>query len=152
MIGSFFLRVLMVWQDWTKLNFTSYSTKCRFPEVRVPQESDLRPVWHCHPPSSNQITINRPERRNAFRPETVSELQRAFTAARDDPTVGAIIFTGQASLDSQSRQLSTCTRSTLTLPARPLLWSSRATRHSAVGGTRRFEARAVMWEGTPSPD
>ena len=49
-----------------------------------------------HPSSSTQITINRPERRNAFRPETVSELQRAFTAARDDPSVGAIIFTGKA--------------------------------------------------------
>lgn len=42
-----------------------------------------------------QITINRPERRNAFRPETVKELQRAFAAARDDPAVGVIIFTGK---------------------------------------------------------
>lgn len=43
----------------------------------------------------SQITINRPERRNAFRPETVKELQRAFAAARDDPAVGVIIFTGK---------------------------------------------------------
>ena len=31
-----------------------------------------------------KITINRPEVRNAFRPETVKEMQRAFDDARDD--------------------------------------------------------------------
>jgi hypothetical protein len=42
-----------------------------------------------------QITINRPERRNAFRPLTVMELKRAFDYARDDPEVGVVIFTGK---------------------------------------------------------
>ncbi|KAL5552866.1 hypothetical protein UlMin_040267 [Ulmus minor] len=42
-----------------------------------------------------KITINRPERRNAFRPQTVKELMRAFNDARDDPTIGAIILTGK---------------------------------------------------------
>lgn len=41
-----------------------------------------------------KITINRPEVRNAFRPETVKELIDAFLAARDDPSVGVIILTG----------------------------------------------------------
>jgi naphthoate synthase len=41
-----------------------------------------------------RITINRPERRNAFRPQTLFELSDAFEAARDDITVGAIILTG----------------------------------------------------------
>ena len=41
-----------------------------------------------------RITINRPERRNAFRPQTLAELRDAFTRARDDTDVGAIIFTG----------------------------------------------------------
>lgn len=41
-----------------------------------------------------RITINRPERRNAFRPQTIFELSDAFERARDDITVGAIIFTG----------------------------------------------------------
>jgi naphthoate synthase len=41
-----------------------------------------------------KITINRPERRNAFRPQTLAELRDAFTHARDDLEVGAIIFTG----------------------------------------------------------
>ncbi|MFO1398572.1 MAG: 1,4-dihydroxy-2-naphthoyl-CoA synthase [Burkholderiales bacterium] len=42
-----------------------------------------------------KITINRPEVRNAFRPETVTELQHAFTDARDDADVGVVILTGQ---------------------------------------------------------
>ncbi len=42
-----------------------------------------------------KITINRPEVRNAFRPETVSELMDAFARARDDEKVGAVILTGQ---------------------------------------------------------
>eukprot|EP00897_Mesotaenium_endlicherianum_P007330 jgi/Mesen1/6625/ME000034S06079 len=42
-----------------------------------------------------KISINRPERRNAFRPETVVELIRAFNIARDDPAVGVILFAGK---------------------------------------------------------
>jgi naphthoate synthase len=42
-----------------------------------------------------KITINRPEVRNAFRPETVNELQHAFTDARDDADIGVIILTGE---------------------------------------------------------
>jgi len=41
-----------------------------------------------------RITINRPERRNAFRPQTLFELSDAFEEARDDISVGAIILTG----------------------------------------------------------
>jgi naphthoate synthase len=44
-----------------------------------------------------KITICRPEVRNAFRPQTLFELARAFDVARDDPTVGVIIFTGEGS-------------------------------------------------------
>ncbi|KAK9188894.1 hypothetical protein WN944_020299 [Citrus x changshan-huyou] len=42
-----------------------------------------------------KITINRPDRRNAFRPHTVKELIRAFNDARDDSSVGVIILTGK---------------------------------------------------------
>ena len=45
-----------------------------------------------------KITINRPEVRNAFRPQTIFELTRAFDMARDDLDVGAIIFTGEGPL------------------------------------------------------
>jgi naphthoate synthase len=41
-----------------------------------------------------KITIDRPERRNAFRPQTLAELRDAFGRARDDLNVGAVIFTG----------------------------------------------------------
>ncbi|HET7489150.1 MAG TPA: 1,4-dihydroxy-2-naphthoyl-CoA synthase [Acidimicrobiales bacterium] len=45
-----------------------------------------------------KITINRPEVRNAFRPQTVFELSRAFTLAQDDPEVGVVILTGEGPL------------------------------------------------------
>ncbi len=41
-----------------------------------------------------KITINRPERHNAFRPTTLFELKDAFNAAQEDAEVGVIIFTG----------------------------------------------------------
>ncbi|KAK9707502.1 hypothetical protein RND81_07G202000 [Saponaria officinalis] len=44
-----------------------------------------------------KITINRPERRNAFRPLTVKEMIRAFNDARDDSSIGVIILTGKGS-------------------------------------------------------
>lgn len=42
-----------------------------------------------------KITINRPEVRNAFRPLTVEEMRMALEAARNDPSVGVIILTGE---------------------------------------------------------
>ncbi len=41
-----------------------------------------------------RITINRPEVRNAFRPQTLFELEDAFERARDDVSVGVVILTG----------------------------------------------------------
>ena len=46
-------------------------------------------------PGIAKITINRPEVRNAFRPQTVLELAEAFTRARDDTTIGVIVLTGE---------------------------------------------------------
>jgi naphthoate synthase len=45
-----------------------------------------------------KITIDRPEVRNAFRPETVVEMIDAFERAREDPRVGVIILTGEGPL------------------------------------------------------
>ncbi len=42
-----------------------------------------------------KITINRPERRNAFRPLTVKEMSAAFADARDDSEVGVVILCGK---------------------------------------------------------
>jgi naphthoate synthase len=42
-----------------------------------------------------KITIDRPEVRNAFRPQTLFQLSEAFDRARDDPEVGVIVLTGE---------------------------------------------------------
>jgi naphthoate synthase len=41
-----------------------------------------------------KIVINRPQKRNAFRPETISELYEAFIDAREDLSIGVILLTG----------------------------------------------------------
>ena len=41
-----------------------------------------------------KITINRPHKRNAFRPKTVFEMYDAFINAREDSTVGVVLLTG----------------------------------------------------------
>jgi naphthoate synthase len=46
----------------------------------------------------SKITINRPDVRNAFRPETVQELVDAFRRAHLDPQTGVIILTGAGEL------------------------------------------------------
>lgn len=42
-----------------------------------------------------KVTINRPHVRNAFRPETVIEMQDAFVICREDPSIGVVILTGE---------------------------------------------------------
>jgi naphthoate synthase len=43
----------------------------------------------------SKITINRPERRNAFRPQTVKEMMHALEDSREDGSIGVIILTGE---------------------------------------------------------
>ncbi len=45
-----------------------------------------------------KITINRPDVRNAFRPQTVFEMIDAFAHAREDPTTGVVLLTGEGDL------------------------------------------------------
>ena len=42
-----------------------------------------------------RVTINRPEKRNAFRPLTVREMFDAFSDAREDPQIGVVLLTGR---------------------------------------------------------
>jgi naphthoate synthase len=42
-----------------------------------------------------KITINRPEVRNAFRPQTIIEISQALERAREDTSVGVIVLTGE---------------------------------------------------------
>jgi naphthoate synthase len=41
-----------------------------------------------------KITINRPHKRNAFRPKTIVEMYDAFIDAREDSKIGVILLTG----------------------------------------------------------
>ena len=41
-----------------------------------------------------KITINRPHKRNAFRPKTVFEMYEAFCDVREDPKIGVVLLTG----------------------------------------------------------
>lgn len=41
-----------------------------------------------------KITINRPDKRNAFRPQTVSEMHDALLDAREDQAIGVVLLTG----------------------------------------------------------
>ena len=41
-----------------------------------------------------RVTINRTDRRNAFTPDTVAEMIKAFSDARDDETIGVVLLRG----------------------------------------------------------
>ncbi len=51
-------------------------------------------LYHKSAEGIAKITINRPQVRNAFRPRTVFEMQRAFEDVREDPAIGVAILTG----------------------------------------------------------
>ena len=76
--------------------------------LRVVQEIESGARWESHELGFGdityltcggiaKITICRPQVRNAFRPQTLFELSKAFDIARDDPNIGVIILTGQGS-------------------------------------------------------
>src|SRR5215213_4656737 len=58
----------------------------RYETAAVVDGSDIRVA---------KITIDRPEVRNAFRPQTIIELSEAFELAREDPAVGVVVLTGE---------------------------------------------------------
>jgi naphthoate synthase len=60
-----------------------------------PSSGDYGDVRYASAEGMARITINRPEVHNAFRPQTLFELQDAFRRAGDDPDVGVVIFTGE---------------------------------------------------------
>ena len=55
-------------------------------------------LYHKSADGIAKITINRPRVRNAFRPKTVMEMERALADARFDADIGVIIFTGAGDL------------------------------------------------------
>lgn len=65
-------------------------------DVNWKKAADLQDLrYEKSPDGIAKITINRPESRNAFRPQTVKELIQCFDDAREDPKVGVIILTGE---------------------------------------------------------
>ena len=68
-----------------------------------------------------KVTINRPEKRNAFRPKTVSEMYEAFLDAREDSTVGVVLLTDRE-MFLEDRYCPGCT------PAHDLLEGSQVKR------------------------
>jgi naphthoate synthase len=53
--------------------------------------------YHKSPEGIARLRINRPEVRNAFRPETIQELRAALQDVREDPEIGVAILTGRGS-------------------------------------------------------
>jgi len=66
------------------------------------QQYDFTDILYQHGSNTTsgiaKITINRPEVRNAFRPETINELIEAFHHAHHDSSIGVIILTGAGEL------------------------------------------------------
>ena len=61
--------------------------------------SDIRYELSGDPtPGIAKITIDRPEVRNAFRPQTIIEIAHALDTAREDTSVGVVVLTGQGDL------------------------------------------------------
>ena len=79
-----------------------------------------------------KITIDRPEVRNAFRPETVIEMSDAFARAREDLHVGVVILTGEGpdAFCSGGDQRVRGTKGGYVAGANP---AAAATGHQAVG-------------------
>ena len=74
--------------------------KREFPSRQIPNwidegsKSNFQDIRYETAEGIAKITINRPEVRNAFRPQTIIELKEAFDIARDDEKIGVVIFTG----------------------------------------------------------
>ena len=65
------------------------------PGAEWQRAGDYRDIRYDTAEGIAKITIGRPEVRNAFRPQTLFELQHAFNVARDDPAIGVIVLTGE---------------------------------------------------------
>jgi naphthoate synthase len=74
------------------------ATQPPVPDWQPCENVDYHDILYHRAEGIARITINRPEVRNAFRPETVMELLDAFHRAHLDPEVGVVILTGQGEL------------------------------------------------------
>jgi len=66
-----------------------------FPQPQWQTVKDYGDITYRKSHGVARIAINRPEVRNAFRPETLLELQEAFKDAGEDPDIGVVLLTGE---------------------------------------------------------
>lgn len=67
------------------VNSAGWITIKKYEDIRFERTSD----------GIAKITINRPEVRNAFRPQTVMEMKEAFEICREDSQIGVVVLTGE---------------------------------------------------------
>ncbi len=72
---------------------TTFSKNCDISWKSIGSFSDV--LLYVSQEGIARISINRPEKRNAFRPQTVSELCEAFSIVRNNPKIGVVLFTGE---------------------------------------------------------
>ncbi len=63
-------------------------------DVAWRQVEEFRDITYHKAEGMARIAFDRPEVRNAFRPETIFELLEAFEDAREDAEIGVVLFTG----------------------------------------------------------
>ncbi|MEZ5357885.1 MAG: 1,4-dihydroxy-2-naphthoyl-CoA synthase [Candidatus Zixiibacteriota bacterium] len=64
-------------------------------DIQWKKAGEFKDIYYHKAEGIARITINRPEVRNAFRPQTVTEMSEAFADARDDSEIGVVILTGE---------------------------------------------------------
>lgn len=82
--------------DWSKSTIQSAAKWKAMKPSRFKKYTDIR--LETDGEGIGKITINRPEVRNAFRPNTVKEMLDAMEVLRDDSEIGVIILTGQGDM------------------------------------------------------
>ncbi len=79
--------------DWSKTTIKPAAKWKAMKPSRFKKYTDIR--LETDGEGIGKITINRPEVRNAFRPQTVKEMLDAMEVLRDDSEIGVIVLTGQ---------------------------------------------------------
>jgi naphthoate synthase len=77
------------------LSTTTWIAAGEYDDIRYEKSAGIGSGRAVSNPCIAKITINRPEVRNAFRPQTIVELSRALEDAREDTQVGVIVLTGE---------------------------------------------------------
>jgi naphthoate synthase len=75
------------------LSTTTWIAAGEYEDIRYEKSAESADTDSCT--GIAKITINRPEVRNAFRPQTIVEISRALEDAREDTQVGVIVLTGE---------------------------------------------------------